>query len=260
MRYVIAVALILGAVLVFAPAAGATENPEQCYITIPATESEYTWTEQVPVHRWHREYAGPKEVEGFQYQDGQWVAASGWHPVPSFLNPPNNLVVGQTGSFSGHNKPYGLPNSPWTIDWRYQGGEEWWPSENGWATDLTGAGDGAWGNPVASSTAPGTVHVNWFLSDPGSPWTATGNTRDHATETVQSPVPCDEPERTQENMCIDGDLWLIHYEDGVETSREIVGTAQCLPDTGANLSLAGGSAALVALGVAALHLRRRLVH
>ena len=164
-------------------------------------------------YRWFRNYAGPKEVEGVEYVKGAWVVSSGWHVVPAHLNPPNNLVVGQTGSFSGSNKPYGLPNSPYTINWRYQGGQEWWPSETGWATNLDGAGDGAWGNPVASRTVvlqeatPETVvfylpgggqstdntDANWTTEVPSAPWVKIDERKvvdqESWVETVYGPCP-----------------------------------------------------------------------
>lgn len=146
---------------------------------------------EIKEYRWYRSYTGPKVIHGFSYVNGSWVSTPGVNgPVPDSLNPPSNLVSGQTGTFVGNNKPYNLPNNPNSISWSYgNGGEQWWPSQDGWATSLNGAPQGAWGNPVASRVRPGTgvaayalyylpgggestelTDANWTIDIPGEPW------------------------------------------------------------------------------------------
>lgn len=284
MRYVIAVALILVAVFAFAPAAGATEEPETepCYVTIPATESEYTWTEEV--QQWQFRTRAPlygskevKEVYGYDFVDGgtvtiqgeivagHWVVSPGWHTIPDVII---NIVWGEDGvpaSVLGTGNVnlsfYGGPG----VSVQYNAHEvetdagftDWGPWSD-WTSSNPGAGTDLMN--VGTRTVPGAVHTDWFLTDPGTPWAPTGNTRDHESETVQSPVPCDEPERTQKDICVNGDILTVYYEDGVEVSREITGQDKCLAETGApdNGGLAATAGSLVALGTVALLARRRL--
>lgn len=185
---------VLLSVGIFAVPAQANEQTvvtsTQCEGTPATYEYEYTRTipgqEEVShmEYRWHRNWEGPKEVLGWAFNgtNAMNVPDPGvWHAVPSSLNPPNNLEVGATGILP--RGTYGLPVG--NVPYRYQGGEEWWPSSTTYAPSLEGAGDGAWGNPVASikvvtqeATDPVTEYAWGAEGTFSREWTATGNSRE----------------------------------------------------------------------------------
>lgn len=102
--------------------------------------------ETVPQYRWFRQWSD-KHVKGWKYKSetDSWVSDPGdWNPVPAHKNPPALNQVGQSGTFSYSNNPqqpqnsngnYGLPSNRGDIQWAYLGGAQWFPSEDGWATE-----------------------------------------------------------------------------------------------------------------------------
>lgn len=244
-----------------ATATSGNEPPpdEQCAGTPPTMEYEYTQTTPgepgVTEYRWQAVFKKGKELNGWSVDDkgtqtrsdDVWTREDGWHLLPEHLQPERFDGIAPLGTVPL--STYGGPSGK-SAQYRYGQSYDVFhpgPTANDWTTDSTppsapsGSSWGAAKTRVVGATDSTTV-TDWFESDPGSPWVATGESRpqegtgtDAQWQNKYPNKPCYTPDVTityisecaaaSITVTVDGvpDTWI--YGIRAEVDGEVVGSA-----------------------------------